>query len=85
MALLVPGGNEPRLIEAATKQLQKLPYYQSFWNRTTEPALDLASELINMYTAAPMAKVFFTNSGSECNDTQVRFNQLMLFPFFQSI
>eukprot|EP00243_Klebsormidium_subtile_P010209 TRINITY_DN539_c0_g1_i1.p1 TRINITY_DN539_c0_g1~~TRINITY_DN539_c0_g1_i1.p1 ORF type:complete len:498 (-),score=111.90 TRINITY_DN539_c0_g1_i1:278-1771(-) len=66
------GGNEPRLIEAATKQLQTLPYYQSFWNRTTEPALELSSQLVDMFTASPMAKVFFTNSGSECNDTQVK-------------
>ena len=35
------GGNEPRLVEAATKQLNKLPFYHSFWNRTTKPSLVL--------------------------------------------
>ncbi|XP_070006391.1 vanillin aminotransferase isoform X2 [Nicotiana sylvestris] len=66
------GGNEPRLVEAATKQLNTLPFYHSFWNRTTKPSLDLARELIDLFTANKMAKVFFTNSGSEANDTQVK-------------
>ncbi|XP_042010283.1 gamma aminobutyrate transaminase 1, mitochondrial-like [Salvia splendens] len=66
------GGNEPRLVEAAAKQLNTLPFYHSFWNRTTKPSLDLASELLEMFTANKMAKAFFTNSGSEANDTQVK-------------
>ncbi|XP_006351980.1 gamma aminobutyrate transaminase 2 [Solanum tuberosum] len=68
----VLGGSEPRLIEAANKQLNKLAFYHSFWNRSTKPSLDLAKELINMFTANKMGKVFFTNSGSEANDTQVK-------------
>ncbi|KAH0644532.1 hypothetical protein KY284_032416 [Solanum tuberosum] len=66
------GGSEARLIEAANKQLNTLPFYHSFWNRTTKPSLDLAKELLDMFTAKKMAKVFFTNSGSEANDTQVK-------------
>ncbi|KAK4492844.1 hypothetical protein RD792_000169 [Penstemon davidsonii] len=66
------GGSEPRLVAAATKQLNTLPFYHSFWNRTTRPSLDLASELLEMFTAKKMAKVFFTNSGSEANDSQVK-------------
>ncbi|KAE8718714.1 putative gamma-aminobutyrate transaminase 3 [Hibiscus syriacus] len=66
------GGNEPRLVEAATAQLNKLPFYHSFWNRTTKPSLDLAKDLLETFTARKMAKVFFTNSGSEANDTQVK-------------
>lgn len=66
------GGNEPRLVEAAVKQLNTLPFYHSFWNRTTKPSLDLATELLEMFTARKMAKAFFTNSGSEANDTQVK-------------
>ncbi|KAK4484393.1 hypothetical protein RD792_006972 [Penstemon davidsonii] len=66
------GGNEPRLVAAATKQLNTLPFYHSFWNRTTKPSLDLASELLEMFTANKMAKVFFANSGSEANDSQVK-------------
>ncbi|VFQ70425.1 unnamed protein product [Cuscuta campestris] len=66
------GGSEPRLVDAATKQLNTLPFYHSFWNRTTRPSLDLAKELLETFTAKKMAKAFFTNSGSEANDTQVK-------------
>ncbi|KAK1400928.1 gamma aminobutyrate transaminase 1, mitochondrial [Heracleum sosnowskyi] len=66
-----PGGSEPRLVDAAAKQLSTLPFYHSFWNSSTKPTLDLAKELLEMFTATKMAKVFFTNSGSETNDTQV--------------
>ncbi|XP_022985320.1 gamma aminobutyrate transaminase 2-like isoform X2 [Cucurbita maxima] len=66
------GGNEPRLVAAATKQLNTLPFYHSFWNHTNMPSLDLAKELIEMFTARKMGKVFYTNSGSEANDTQVK-------------
>uniref|UniRef100_A0A6V7QXZ7 4-aminobutyrate--pyruvate transaminase n=1 Tax=Ananas comosus var. bracteatus TaxID=296719 RepID=A0A6V7QXZ7_ANACO len=66
------GGNEPRLVKAATEQLNKLPFYHSFWNRTTKPSLDLAKELLDFFTARKMGKVFFTNSGSEANDSQVK-------------
>ncbi|XP_016503077.1 gamma aminobutyrate transaminase 3, chloroplastic isoform X1 [Nicotiana tabacum] len=66
------GGNEPRLVAAATKQLNELPFYHSFWNRTTKPSLDLAKELLDLFTSNKMAKAFFTNSGSEANDTQVK-------------
>jgi 4-aminobutyrate--pyruvate transaminase len=32
---------------------------------------DLANEILSMFTARKMGKVFFTNSGSEANDSQV--------------
>ncbi|PON39848.1 Aminotransferase class-III [Parasponia andersonii] len=66
------GGNEPRLVAAATAQLNTLPFYHSFWNRSTKPSLDLAKELLEIFTARKMAKVFFTNGGSDANDTQVK-------------
>lgn len=66
------GGSEPRLVKAATDQLNKLPFYHSFWNRTTKPTLDLADDLLSMFTANKMGKAFFTNSGSEANDSQVK-------------
>lgn len=36
---IIVGGNEPRLVAAATKQLNELPFYHSFWNRSTKPSL----------------------------------------------
>ncbi|MFP7671833.1 aspartate aminotransferase family protein [Marivita sp. S0852] len=62
------GFNEKRLINAATTQMQRLPYYHNFAHRSHGPAIDLAEKLIEL-APVPMSKVFFTNSGSEANDT----------------
>lgn len=66
------GGNEPRLVKAAMDQMNTLPFYHSFWNRITKPTLELSKELLDLFTAANMGKVFFTNDGSEANDSQVK-------------
>ncbi|MFQ5958168.1 MAG: aspartate aminotransferase family protein [Alphaproteobacteria bacterium] len=65
------GFSEQRLVEAATRQLRALPYYHGFAHKTAPPAIELAERLIEM-APVPMSKVFFTNSGSEANDTQIK-------------
>lgn len=65
------GFSEQRLIDAATKQMQALPYYHNFAHRSHGPVIDLAEKLISI-APAPMSKVFFTNSGSEANDTVMK-------------
>jgi len=65
------GFNEERLVEAATRQLRKLPYYHHFGHKSTEVGIELAEKLISL-APAPMSKVLFTNSGSEANDTAVK-------------
>src|SRR3546814_65355 len=49
----------------------RLSYMQVFTHRSNETAIDLAEKLIEIAPAG-MGKVFFTNSGSEANDTQVK-------------
>ncbi len=65
------GFSEKRLVAAATRQLEKLPFYHNFAHKAVEPAIDLAEFLVKR-APVPMSKVFFTNSGSEANDTQVK-------------
>ncbi len=65
------GFSEQRLVEAATRQLETLPVYHNFAHKAVEPAIDLAEFLVER-APVPMSKVFFTNSGSEANDTQVK-------------
>ena len=65
------GFSEHRLAEAAYKQMKELPYYHIFAHKSTGPVVDLAERLIDM-VPGPMSKVFFTNSGSEANDTHVK-------------
>jgi 4-aminobutyrate---pyruvate transaminase len=65
------GFGEERLVTAATEQLRKLPYYHSFAHKSNEPAIVLAEKLISI-APGNMSKVFFTNSGSEANDTVIK-------------
>ena len=65
------GFSEKRLIEAATRQMQALPFYHSFTHKSHGPAIDLAEKLISL-APVPMSKVYFTNSGSEANDTVLK-------------
>lgn len=65
------GWGEEELVEAATKQLRELPYYHLFGAKGMEPAIELAEKLKEI-APVPISKVFFTSSGSEANDTQVK-------------
>src|SRR6476659_2004401 len=61
------GFNEPRLVEAAYRQLKALPFYHLFNHRSHQPAIELAERLISM-APGNLSKVLFANSGSESND-----------------
>ena len=65
------GFSEQRLIDAATRQLSTLPFYHVFSGRAHGPVVDLAEKLMSI-APVPMSKAFFTNSGSEANDTAVK-------------
>lgn len=65
------GFSEPRLVEAATKQMQRLPYSHLFSHRSTEPAIELSERLIEIAPNA-MARAFLVNSGSEAVDMAIK-------------
>ncbi len=65
------GFSEKRLVEAATRQMSKLPYYHSFAQKTATPVVDLAEKIVQI-TPPQLTKVFFATSGSEANDTAVK-------------
>ena len=65
------GFSEPRLVEAATRQMSKLPFYHNFTHKAHSPLIDLSEKLVTM-APVPMSKAFFTNSGSEANDTAMK-------------
>ncbi len=65
------GYGQRELIDAATRQLETLPFYNAFFQTATPTAIELAERLAEL--APPgFEHVFFTNSGSEGNDTVVR-------------
>ena len=65
------GYGREELIDAAASQMRELPYYNNFFQSTHPPAVELAG-LIAEVAPARMSRVFFTNSGSEANDTMLR-------------
>jgi 4-aminobutyrate---pyruvate transaminase len=65
------GFDNERLVQAATNQMRKLPFYHGFGAKSHEPCIDLAEMLIQR-APVPMSKVFFANSGSEANDSAIK-------------
>jgi 4-aminobutyrate--pyruvate transaminase len=65
------GFGEERLVEAATRQMRRLPYYHQFGGKANDVAIALADRLIGRMPV-PMSKVFFSNSGSEANETAIK-------------
>jgi 4-aminobutyrate--pyruvate transaminase len=66
------GFGEQRLVDAATRQMSKLPYYHTFSHKSHQPSIELAEKLVKM-SPPGLDHVFFTNSGSEANDSVIKF------------
>ena len=56
---------------AAAEQIRTLSFTHLFAGKSHEPAIRLADKLVGM-APFPASKVFFGNSGSDANDTQVK-------------
>jgi putrescine---pyruvate transaminase len=65
------GYSQQSIIDAVTEQMQALPYYNNFFQCSNQPAIELAKALVDV-TPERFNHVFFTNSGSEANDTNLR-------------
>lgn len=65
------GFSHPRLIQAATKALETLPYYHTFNHRTNGAVAELSEKLLEI-APSPMGRVFFASSGSEANDSAAK-------------
>jgi len=65
------GYGRTELAEAASRQMMQLPYYNTFFQTTHPPVVLLAQKLAQL---APdgLNHVFFSGSGSEANDTNMR-------------
>jgi 4-aminobutyrate---pyruvate transaminase len=63
-------GNE-ELAETAAAQMKKLPFSHLYNGKSHDLAIELAEKLKEM-APVPISKVFFCNSGSEANDTQIK-------------
>ncbi|TVP69979.1 MAG: aminotransferase class III-fold pyridoxal phosphate-dependent enzyme, partial [Rhodobacteraceae bacterium] len=65
------GYGRTELADAAARQMRELPYYNTFFQTSHVPALELAAKLARL-APGDLNHVFFAGSGSEANDTNIR-------------
>ncbi|HFD16678.1 MAG TPA: aminotransferase class III-fold pyridoxal phosphate-dependent enzyme, partial [Rhodospirillales bacterium] len=65
------GYGRTRLAEVAREQMAELPYYNTFFQTATPPAIELAAELAALLPEG-IDRIFYASSGSEANDTIVK-------------
>jgi putrescine---pyruvate transaminase len=65
------GYGRQEIVNAVTRQMQQLAYYPSFFNSTTEPAIQLAARLSEL-APGRLRHAMFSNSGSEANETALK-------------
>lgn len=68
---MVAGFDHKGLIAAAQAQYARFPGYHSFFGRMSDQTVMLSEKLVEVSPFAS-GKVFYTNSGSEANDTMVK-------------
>ena len=68
---MVAGFDHPGLAEAAKAQYDRFPGYHAFFGRMSDQTVMLSEKLIEV-SPYDSGKVFYTNSGSEANDTLVK-------------
>ncbi len=68
---MVAGFDHPGLAEAAKAQYDRFPGYHAFFGRMSDQTVMLSEKLIEV-SPYERGKVFYTNSGSEANDTMVK-------------
>ncbi len=65
------GYGREELAEVAARQIKQLPFYNTFFQTTHIPAIQLAKKLAEL-APGDLNHVFFNGSGSDSNDTNIR-------------
>lgn len=66
------GYGHASIVEAATRQMAKLPYATGYFHYGSEPAIELAA-LLAQKSPASLQRVYFTLGGSDAVDSAIRF------------
>jgi adenosylmethionine-8-amino-7-oxononanoate aminotransferase len=66
------GYGHASVVEAAAKQMAKLPYATGYFHFGSEPAIELAAKLVELAPAS-LQHVYFTLGGSDAVDSALRF------------
>jgi len=65
------GYGRKEIMQAAFEQMQQLPYYNTFFQTSHPPVIELSARISEL-TPEGLNRVFYCSSGSEANDTVVR-------------
>jgi putrescine aminotransferase len=65
------GYGRKELVDVAARQMEELPFYNTFFRTATPPPIELAAKVASLL-GGNLNHVFFNNSGSESNDTVFR-------------
>jgi putrescine aminotransferase len=65
------GYGRDSMAEAAARQMRELPYYNTFFQTSHVPAIELARRLAEI-APGDLNHVFYASGGSDANDTNVR-------------
>ncbi len=65
------GYGREEIVDAVARQMRELPFYNTFFQSTHPPGAEFAAALAEVAPEG-FKRVFFTNSGSESNDTVFR-------------
>lgn len=68
---MVAGFDHPGLVAAAKAQYDRFPGYHAFFGRMSDQTVMLSEKLVEV-SPFDRGRVFYTNSGSEANDTMVK-------------
>ncbi len=66
------GYGRAEIIDAISRQAQKLSWFSSFGGFANRPSMDLADRLTSILKPDGMASVFFSNDGSEAMETALK-------------
>jgi adenosylmethionine-8-amino-7-oxononanoate aminotransferase len=66
------GYGQQSIVEAATRQMSKLPYATGYFHFGSEPAIELADRLVSLAPDA-LTRVYFSLGGSDAVDSAARF------------
>lgn len=73
---VVCGFDHEGLTEAMVEQTRRFPAYHAFFGRMSDTSVALSEKLVEV-SPFETGRVFFTNSGSEANDTMVKMLWMM--------
>ncbi|WP_395068522.1 aspartate aminotransferase family protein [Paraburkholderia silvatlantica] len=66
------GYGQQSIVEAASRQMAKLPYATGYFHFGSEPAIELADKLVSLAPKS-LTRVYFSLGGSDAVDSAVRF------------